>query len=228
MSVIDSLFTTWFREDGSHSPKTLPEYASQFLADIEHRFGPRDRSFALVGIDIDRTPGNVPRIWFPNSGIAPDDGQRRSRHIVIRLGPNALTDPARARWQLAHECFHLLDPWNPKVDGRPTNMLEEGLATWYQNNSVPEAECHEDPYATAEDLVRPLMDELPHAIKRIRQGLRLRIGEITPDILRDHCPGRSEETLRKLCQPFSNQTEPAQPDAAIEETLKSPGLGAEE
>ena len=70
MSVIDSLFTTWFREDGSHSPKTLPEYASQFLADIEHRFGPRDRSFALVGIDIDKTPGNVPRIWFPNSGIA--------------------------------------------------------------------------------------------------------------------------------------------------------------
>ena len=57
MSVIDSLFTTWFREDGSHSPKTLPEYASQFLADIEHRFGPRDRSFALVGIDIDENAG---------------------------------------------------------------------------------------------------------------------------------------------------------------------------
>ena len=56
MTVIDSLFATQFREDGSHGPMTLPEYASRFLADIERSFGPRDRSFALVGIDIDRTP----------------------------------------------------------------------------------------------------------------------------------------------------------------------------
>ena len=97
MNVIDALFATEFREDGTHAPMTLPEYASQYLADIEHRFGPRDRSFALVGIDIDKTPGNVPRTWFPDSGIAPDDVQRRSRHVVIRLGPAALTDLARAR-----------------------------------------------------------------------------------------------------------------------------------
>ena len=228
MNVIDALFATEFREDGTHAPMTLPEYASHYLADIEHRFGPRDRSFALVGIDIDKTPGNVPRTWFPDSGIAPDDAQRRSRHIVIRLGPNALTDPARARWQLAHECFHLLDPWNPKVDGRPTNMLEEGLATWFQNSRVPEAELHKGLYVVAEDLVKPLMDALPDAIKRIRQELKLRIGEITPDVLRDHCPGMSEETLGKLCQPFSNQTEPAQPDAAIGKTPKSPRVGADE
>ena len=218
MSVIDSLFATKFREDGSHSPMTLPEYASQFLADIEHRFGPRDRSFALVGIDIDKTPSNVPRTWFPDSGIAPDDAQRRSRHVVIRLGPAAITDLACARWQLAHECFHLLDPWNPKVDRRPTNMLEEGLATWYQNNSVPEAEFHEDLYSTAEDLVRPLVDELPHAIKRIRQERGLRIGEIPPDILKVYCSGMSEETAWKLCQPFSNQIESPTLDTAIEES----------
>ena len=228
MSVIDSLFATRFRDDGSHSPMTLTEYASQYLADIEHRFGPRDCSFALVGIDIDKTPGNVPRTWFPDSGIAPDDTQRRSRHVVIRLGPAAITDLARARWQLAHECFHLLDPWNPKVDGRPTNMLGEGLATWYQNSRVPEAESHEGLYAVAEDLVKPLMNALPAAIKRIRQELKLRIGETTPDALRDYCPGMSEETLRKLCQPFSNQTEPAQPDAAVVETPQSSGVGAEE
>ena len=228
MNVIDDLFATEFRENGTHAPMTLPEYASQYLADIELRFGPRDRSFALVGIDIDRTPGNVPRIWFPDSGIASGDRQRRSRHIVIRLGPNALTDPARARWQLAHECFHLLDPWNPKVDGRPTNMLEEGLAAWYQNSRVPEREYHAEPYTEAEELVRPLMEELPSAVKRIRQELALRIGEITPDILRDHCPGSSEEILRRLCQPFSNQTASAQPDAAIEANLRSLGFGTGE
>ena len=228
MNVIDALFATKFREDGTHAPMTLPEYASQFLADIENRFGLRDRSFALVGIDIDETPGNAPRIWFPDSGMVPGDEQRRSRHIVIRLGANTLTDPARARWQLAHECFHLLDPWNPKADGRPTNMLEEGLATWYQNSRVPEAEFHGGPYATAEDLVKPLMNNLPHAIKHIRRGLKLRIGELTPDVLRDHCPGMSEETSRKLCQPFGNQTEPARTDTAIEGASRSPGVGAGE
>ena len=181
MNVIDSLFTTKFQEDGSHGPMTLPEYGSRFLADIEHWLGPRDRSYALVGIDIDRTLDNSPRLWFPDIGIAPDDTEQRSRHIVIRLGPTALTDRVRARWQLAHECVHLLDPWNLRVDGRPTNWLEEGLATWYQNSRVPEAEFHEGLYASAEDLVGPLMEELPTAAKRIRQERRVRIGEFTPE-----------------------------------------------
>ena len=202
MTIINSLFATKFLEDGSHGPMTLPEYVSRFLADIEHWFGPRDRLFALVGIDIDRTPGNPPRLWFPDSGIAPDGAERRSRHVVIRLSPEALTDLARARWQLAHECFHLLDPWNRRVDGRSTNWLEEGLATWYQNTRVPEAEWHEGMYAVAENLVRPLMGELPSAVKRIRRERRVRIGEFTSEMLRDYCPGFHEETLQRLCQPF--------------------------
>ena len=202
VSLVTPLFVTEFLEDGSHIPMTLPEYASQFLADIECRFGPRDRSFTLVGIDIVRTQGKPPHLWFPDSGIAPDDAERRSRHIVIRLGPNALTDPARARWQLAHECFHLLDPWNERVDGRPPNWLEEGLAAWYQNSCVPEAAHHKGLYAAAEDLVRPLVADLPTAVKRIRLERRLRISEITPEALQDYCPGFSGGTLRELCQPF--------------------------
>ena len=228
MNVVDSLFATTFREDGSHYPKTLPEYASEYLADIEQRFGPRDRSFALVGIDIDKTPGKSPRNWFPDCGIATDDAERRSRHVVIRLGPAALTDLARARWQLAHECFHLLDPWNPKVDGRPTNMLEEGLATWYQNSRVPEAECHEGLYAAAEDLVRPLVEELPGAVKSIRQERQLRIGEIPPDILRAYCPGMSKETSWELCHPFSSRTESAVQDAAIKAKLARLEFGVQD
>ena len=202
MSFINALFTTEFWEDGSHSPVTLPEYASLFLADIELRFGPRDSSFTLVGIDIDRTQGKMPHLWFPNSGIAAEDAEKRSRHVVIRLGPNALTDPARARWQLAHECFHLLDPWSETVDRRSANWLEEGLAAWYQNSRVPEAEHHGGLYALAEDLVTPLMGELPNAVNRIRRERGLRISAITPDVLREYCPGFSKETLQKLCQPF--------------------------
>ena len=202
MSGVDPLFATMYREDGSHGPMTLPEYASRFLADIEHCFGPRDHSFVLVGIDIDKTPNNRPRLWFPDSGIQPDDAERRSRHVVIRLGSSALTDPVRARWQLAHECFHLLDPWSRRVDGRPTNWLEEGLAAWYQNTRVPEAEWHEGSYTAAEALVRPLMEDLSSAVKRIRRERRMRIGEFTPEVLRDYCPGFQMGTLQRLCQPF--------------------------
>ena len=203
MSVADSLFVTEFREDGSHSPMTLPEYASRFLANIERRFGPRDPSFTLVGIDFHRTPNKSPHLWYPDSGIPPDDAEGRSRHVVVRLGSAALGEPARARWQLAHECFHLLDPWSEKVDGRPASWLEEGLAAWYQNHRVPEAEWHEGSYALAEELVGPLMDVLPQAVKRIRKERSLRISEFTPDVLVAYCPGPSEETLLKLCRPFS-------------------------
>lgn len=207
MSVVESLFVTRLKEGSDHWAMTLPAYASRFLADIEHLFGPRDHSFTLVGIEIDTTPGASPHLWYPDSGIAPDNPARRSRHVAVRLASNALADPARARWQLAHECFHLLDPWNERVDGRPATWLEEGLAAWFQNSRVPEAEYHEGQYAPAESLVSPLMDELPEAVKLIRRERRLRISEIVPDVLREYCPKFSQETLQKLCQPFQSLPE---------------------
>ena len=207
MNVIESLFVTQLQENGTHWALTLPAYASRFLADIEHLFGPRDPSFTVVGIEIDATPGACPHLWYPDSGIAPDDHTKRSRHVAIRLTSNALTNPVRAQWQLAHECIHLLDPWNEQVDGRPANWLEEGLAAWYQNSRVRGAEYHEGQYALAENLVLPLMDELPNAVKRIRGERRLRISAITPDVLREYCPRFNDETLSKLCLPFQRLPE---------------------
>ncbi len=204
MTVLDVLFTTEHEVDGSSSQITLPVYTSQFLADLEKRFGPRDRSYTLVGIHIDKKQGNVPCLWYPNSGIPAGDSERRSKHVIVRLTSNALTNPVRARWQLAHECLHLLDPWNNLVDGRSTNWLEEGLATWYQNMKVPEAELHEGKYANAEELVKPIIEELPEAVRRIRQECNLRVGEITPDILVKYYPAIGEETARSLCRPFSS------------------------
>ena len=128
-----------------------------FLDYLEHLFEPRDPSFPLIGIDIDMTPGECPRLWYPDSGIAPRHRLGQSRHADVRPAPNALNDRVRARWQLAHSCVHLLDLENEKVDGRPANRLEEGLAVWYQNSRVPEAEYREGLYGATEDLVAPLM-----------------------------------------------------------------------
>ncbi len=200
MAVIDSLFTSQLQKDGSYSSWTLPAYASEFLAEIEQLFGPRNCSFTLTGIDIDKTLEN-PQIWFPCSGIPPNDAERRSRHVVIHLGSSALNNETLAKWQLAHECVHLLDPWHKHIDG-PTNRLEEGLATWFQNSQVEGMKSHEGNYAEAEEHVAPLMDKWPNSIKCIRREQRLRIGEITPDVLRCYCPGLDEEALLKLCQPF--------------------------
>ena len=204
MTVLDSLFTTEHQADGSSSQITLPVYASQFLADLETRFGPRDRSYTLVGLHIDKKQGNPPRLWYPNSGIPPSDPESRSKHVIVKLASNALTDPVRARWQLAHECLHLLDPWNNWVEGRSTNWLEEGLATWYQNMKVPEGEFHEGKYAKAEELVRLIIEELPEAVRRIRQECSLRVGEIPTDILAKYYPAIGEETARNLCRPFDS------------------------
>jgi len=54
-----------------------------------------------------------------------------------------------AHWQLAHECVHLIDPHKD-----PTNFLEEGLATWYQNQKAEGFENSKS-YKRAENLVRP-------------------------------------------------------------------------
>ena len=202
MSVIDSLFTKNFQEGRSYGYPTLPEQASIFIADLESLLGQRDKSFTLVGIVIDTTPNSLPRLWYPPSGYAADEPEKGYKHIIIRLGPDALTHRVRARWQLAHECFHLMDPHNVTADG-PTNWLEEGLATWYQNSRVPEAESHPDPYAQAEDLVKSLTEELPNVLKLIRKERKVPIGKVTPTILRDYCPSMTEETARGLCKPFS-------------------------
>ena len=181
---------------------TLSEWASVFLSELELMFGPRDPSFTFVGIDIDQKPESFPSLWYPNSGIPPDDKEGRSRHVIVRLGSGALTGVDRARWQLAHECLHLLDPWNQRLDGKPTNWLEEGLASWYQNYRVPEAASRQGSYAVAEGLVMPLIESLPSIVKRIRKEQNLRIGEITPDALREYHLDTSLDLLKFLCKPF--------------------------
>ena len=182
------------RDAGNSHPVTLAEYTSYYLSELERLFGPRDKSFTLVGIDICRTPGVPPHPWYPGTG--------NRKHIIIRLAPNAAANPALARWQLAHECLHLLDPTIVKGDGRAT-LLEEGLATWFQNTFVPEVAFREGQYAEAEALILPYMNVLPDAVRKIRLG-GVRIIDIQSATLREHCPGISEETAQWLCQPMQD------------------------
>lgn len=189
--MLDCMFT---RDAGSSHMVTLAEYTSYYLSELERLFGPRDKSFTLVGIDICMTQGSCPHPYYPLTG--------KNKHVIIRLAPNADTDLIIARWQLAHECLHLLDPTIVKVDGRAT-YLEEGLATWFQNTFVPEVAFREGQRAEAEAAILPHIKVLPDAVRKIRSG-GVRIIDIQSAMLREHCPDISEEAAQWLCQPMQD------------------------
>ena len=184
-------FVTRENSDGEFS-QTLTQHLGLFLSDIETKFGPRDTSFTILGIEIVETKGS-PHIWFPAS-------RGDHKHVIVRLAENTLDCETLARWQLAHECVHLLDPRNNDLSG-PTSVLEEGIATWYQNCKEGRQFATTDSvYAEAETLVLPLMGVLPDAIRRIRQKEGIPIGDIKEGVLRKYCPQVSLDTAQCLTQ----------------------------
>ena len=199
MTIPISPFTTTRNPDGTYSV-TLAQLTSIFLNEIETLLGPRDPNFTYVGLEFDTTPDAKPHIWFPHVGHPDRDRDKTSNHIIIRLTEEAQSDANLAIWQLARQCVHLIDPWNIEAEGRPTNYLEEGLATWYQTTiiqNIPLDPLHEE----AKSLVQPHMPQLATTIKHLRTNHNLRIGAIDdPDLLLDHCPDMDTKVADKLCQ----------------------------
>ena len=202
MTITVSPFTTSRDANGAYS-LTLAQLTSVFLAEIEKLFGPRDSKFTYVGLEIDTTRNAKPRIWFPLTGYPGRESDKPSRHVIIRLTGNAQNDANLAIWQLAHECVHLIDPWNIEVEGRTSNYLEEGLATWYQNTIIQDIQINHPQYAKAKSLVEPHMPQLATTIKHLRTNHNLRIGDIeNPDLLLKHSPDMDPKTAENLCRYF--------------------------
>ena len=203
MTISISRFTTARNPDGTYS-LTLAQLTSVFIAEIEKLLGPRDSNFTYVGLEIDTTPNAIPQVWFPPTGHPERERGKRSKHIIIRLTESAQSNANIAIWQLAHECVHLIDPWNIDTEGRQPNMLEEGLAAWYQNTIV-QGVPYDPPYAEAKALVEPYMPELTATIKHIRTQHNLRISAIDdPDLLLRHCPAMDTKGADALCQRFES------------------------
>ena len=201
MTIPISPFTTTRNPDGTYSV-TLAQLTSIFVNEIETLLGPRDPNFNYVGLEFDTTPDAKPHIWFPHVGHPDRDRGKTSNHIIIRLTEKAQSDANLAIWQLAHECVHLIDPWNVETEGRPTNYLEEGLATWYQTTIIQDIPL-EPPYDEAKSLVEPHMPQLATTIKHLRTNHNLRISAIDdPDRLLNHCPGMNPKTAEDLCRRF--------------------------
>ncbi len=201
MTISISPFTTARNPDGTYS-LTLAQLTSVFLTEIEKLFGPRDPKFTYVGLEIDTTHNAKPQIWFPHTGYPGRETDEPSRHVIIRLTESAQNDANIAIWQLAHECVHLIDPWNIDTEGRQPNMLEEGLAAWYQNTIV-QGVPYDPRYEAAKSLVEPYMPKLNAAIKHIRTQHNLRISAIdNSDLLLSHFPELDTKVADRLCQRF--------------------------
>ncbi len=164
--------------------KNLHEFATQCLFDLERLFGPRDCCHVLSGITLCDISG--PRISDPTE-----------KQISIELPKRQAQCDLLLRWHIAHECAHLLDP-----HVAPINVLEEGIAVWYQNRNVTDKFREKTgKYRDAETLVEPNIENL-FSIKSIRiTGTK--IGDIDWKALMRHTNVDST-TCKRLCERFSD------------------------
>lgn len=115
--IPDHLFSEDLQEKGMSW--TLTTRTGELLTELEDRYGARDKSWTLLGIEFSE---DGPDIWYPGSNDSPPP-----KHVAIRLSPAAFRNYKEAMYQLSHECVHLLSP-----SGRASApVMEEGLAKLY-------------------------------------------------------------------------------------------------
>ena len=178
--------------------ESLESEVQRYKKLLKNLIGPGDPRFVFGTIR--QSEDNTPRIFFP-AGYHMEGGCMVDIHISDF--PWEHCSPDQGKWQVAHECVHLLDPG---IHGT-ANFLEEGLATWFQN----EPQFHDDTvrhyiarnsrnllYDAAKDLVLRCMPQLTTAVKEIREsGTKIR--EISPDVLATRLPHVDRKTVESLC-----------------------------
>ena len=178
------------------SIRKLQPCLKRFVRDAEALFGPRNERWDFPLIRARKDGGNGP---YTDTSKCP--------HLTVLLPECSLMrdDLTEAEWHVAHESVHVLDP-----HANPTNYLEEGLATWFQNCKVKQYNGPRwDPWVEAENRVKPWTDVLPERLKRFRakqrelrlQGQRwIRLGDITDDVLSVYCREVNEQAKSLVCR----------------------------
>src|ERR1700752_1272985 len=143
--------------------RLLIDRISYYLLAAESLYGPRDRSFTFLGIEL--TPEILPqkRAGAVVNGRTCPALERTHVYIKIR---NGLELPP-TYWTLAHECIHLLAP-----GGLPIRNIEEGLADVFADQmiewetgkaGVVSRNAERASYNAAADDVRILLKKRPNA-----------------------------------------------------------------
>jgi hypothetical protein len=169
---------------------TLASRLGHMLRIAEERYGPRDLSHTILGVEFG---GDIPHIWYPgNCG-----------HVIVQIAAYCVTDMQRACYQMAHECIHLLSP----TGNANTIVLEEGLATYFSAAYMQEqfhAIWHPGPgpYHNACLRVQQLLMIDPTIIATVRQE-QPTIAQISAADLRGANANVTEELADALAQPFA-------------------------
>lgn len=181
----------------------LKAHVMTYLLILESIFGPRDPRFVFNTIGMsDESPSTQFPGGFHFRGDCRVD-------ILITRWPWEHCSPDQGPWQIAHECVHLLDPCTLGS----TNVLEEGLAIWLQNEPsyhdelvrsyIAKNKRPQPAYADAEKLVRCSLPGILNAVKALR-ALGVRICDIKADMLAPLLPSTETETLERLCTQFQD------------------------
>jgi hypothetical protein len=168
---------------------TLASRLAQLLSKAETKFGPRDKSFSVGGVEFH---DGAPQHWFPG----------KASYVVVQLNLQAMLDVTRALFQLAHECVHLLDPAPGEA-----NTLEEGLATVFSLDFLKE-ELKVDDYPTGDPkydravaLVRGLLDARADGPKLMRQHFGP-LRKVKPEQIAQICPTVAPNIVKQLAGPL--------------------------
>lgn len=168
---------------------TLTTILGEMLHVAEARFGPRDRSWTIIGIEIGETT-QAPCVWFP--------GNRK--HVAVRLAANAATCWRQACFQLAHEAVHPLDP----NGGGKAPVIEEGVATTLADemafaNGWNMKTVHPS-YTRAKQLLGQLLALEPEAVSILRA--RAPFPKLTAEIVQERIAGCPRDLAEDLAGSF--------------------------
>lgn len=129
--------------------------------DVEKRFGPAVNEWIMGGIIFD-TKENQPCLFYPYA---------RQGVVMIKLVGPAITSIEFARFQLAHELVHCLNP----SGGQLSNVLEEGMAACFQQSYATRmlkgrVRLGDEKYTAARKIFNKLVKKsnVPNPIMRLR------------------------------------------------------------
>ena len=184
----------------------LEQQARRYRGLLEDIFGQCDQRFVFGSIKQSIYKDSVPHTGFETKFHC-DGGCVVNIHISERPWKHCWCD--QGTWQLAHESVHLLDP----VVAEKATFLEEGLATWFQDEPTFHIEVvkkyiekgitHQQHYTVAKELVCRCMPRLTSMVKKIRSS-GVRIQDITADVLAPCLPNVDRKTIEHLCTRFSS------------------------
>lgn len=139
---------------------TLTTYALKYLDELEQLYGPRTTTYIYGGVELIQT--GPPKVWYP-----------MNKYVVVQVTASTAAYLPQALFQLAHEMVHVLSPNGQAT----TNILEEGLATWFsklatdrdsRDPNYAEPNIAASKYKVPFDMVSQLLAIDGDAIKKLR------------------------------------------------------------